>query len=83
MAADRVHFAIIGFGRLGQAMAEEAIFSGIAAGLGKPMITVIDRHAAAAGAIYRESRPALDGAADFAFIEVCLKVMYITVLLSI
>ncbi len=69
MAADRVHFAIIGFGRLGQAMAEEAIFSGIAAGLGKPMITIIDRQAAAAEAIYRESRPALDKAADFAFIE--------------
>jgi voltage-gated potassium channel Kch len=69
MAADRVHFVILGFGRLGQAMAEEAIFSGIAEGLGTPMITVIDRRAAAAEAIYRESRPALDKAADFAFIE--------------
>ena len=68
MAADRVHFLILGFGRLGQAMAEEAIFSGIAAGMGKPMITVLDRHAAEAEAIYRESRPALDKAADFAFI---------------
>lgn len=69
MAADRVHFAILGFGRLGQAMAEEAIFSGITEGLGKPMITVIDRHATQAEAIYRESRPALDKAADFAFVE--------------
>ena len=69
MAATRVHFVILGFGRLGQAMAEEAIFSGIAEGLGKPVITVIDRHAAAAEAIYRESRPALDKAADFQFIE--------------
>jgi hypothetical protein len=69
MTADRVHFVILGFGRLGQAMAEEAIFSGIAEGLGKPMITIIDRHAAAAEMIYRESRPALDKAADFAFIE--------------
>lgn len=69
MAAGRVHFAILGFGRLGQAMAEEAIFSGIAEGLGKPMVTVIDRHAARAESIYRESRPALDKAADFAFIE--------------
>ncbi|MEO7220979.1 MAG: RyR domain-containing protein [Devosia sp.] len=69
MAADRVHFAIVGFGRLGQAMAEEAIFSGIAAGLGKPMITVIDRYASASEALYRESRPALDMAADFAFIN--------------
>ena len=69
MAADRVHFVILGFGRLGQAMAEEAIFSGIAEGLGKPMITIIDRHATAAEVIYRESRPALDTAADFAFIE--------------
>lgn len=69
MAADRVHFIILGFGRLGQAMAEEATFSGLAEGLGKPMITVIDRHAMAAETIYRESRPALDKAADFAFIE--------------
>lgn len=69
MAARRVHFVILGFGRLGQAMAEEAIFSGIATGLGTPMITVIDRHAGAAERIYRESRPALDKAADFAFIE--------------
>jgi hypothetical protein len=69
MAADRVHFAILGFGRLGQAMAEEAIFSGTAQGLGKPMITVIDRDAMRVEAVYRESRPALDKAADFAFIE--------------
>ncbi len=69
MAADRVHFLIVGFGRLGQAMAEEAIFSGIAGGLGKPLITVVDRHAAQAERIYRESRPALDSAADFAFVE--------------
>jgi len=69
MAAQRVHFVILGFGRLGQAMAEEAIFSGLAEGLGKPMITVIDRDAAMVEAIYRESRPALDKAADFAFIE--------------
>lgn len=69
MAADRVHFAILGFGRLGQAMAEEAVFSGIAEGLGKPMITIIDRDAAQAETVYRESRPALDKAADFAFIE--------------
>jgi hypothetical protein len=69
MAASRVHFVILGFGRLGQEMAEEAIFSGLAEGLGKPMITVIDRHATADEAIYRESRPALDKAADFAFIE--------------
>jgi hypothetical protein len=69
MAAGRVHFVILGFGRLGQAMAEEAIFSGIADGLGRPMITVIDRHATLAETIYRESRPALDTAADFAFIE--------------
>ncbi len=69
MAASRVHFVILGFGRLGQEMAEEAIFSGIAEGLGMPMITVIDRHAASAEMIYRESRPALDKAADFAFIE--------------
>ena len=69
MAADRVHFLILGFGRLGQAMAEEAIFSGIAAGLGRPMITVLDRHAARAEAVYRESRPALDKAVDLAFIE--------------
>lgn len=69
MGADRVHFAILGFGQLGQAMAEEAIFSGIALGLGKPMITVIDRQAAAAERVYRESRPALDKAADFVFIE--------------
>ncbi|HZY69257.1 MAG TPA: RyR domain-containing protein, partial [Devosia sp.] len=69
MAAGRVHFLVVGFGRLGQAMAEEAVFSGIALGLGKPMITVIDRQAAKAEAIYRESRPALDKVADFAFIE--------------
>lgn len=69
MAADRVHFAILGFGRLGQAMAEEAIFSGIAEGLGKPMITIIDRDAAEAERVYRASRPALDKAGDFAFIE--------------
>jgi hypothetical protein len=69
MAAGRVHFAILGFGRLGQAMAEEAIFSGLAQGLGKPMITIIDRDAVAAESIYRESRPALEKAADFAFIE--------------
>jgi hypothetical protein len=50
-------------------MAEEAIFSGIAEGLGTPMITIIDRHAATTEAIYRESRPALDKAADFAFIQ--------------
>ena len=68
MAADRVHFLIIGFGRLGQAMAEEALFSGIAAGLGKPVITVLDRDATRAESIYRESRPALDKAADVAFI---------------
>jgi hypothetical protein len=69
MAASRAHFLIVGFGQLGQAMAEEAIFSGLAEGLDKPMITVVDRHAARAEAIYRESRPALDKAADFAFIE--------------
>jgi hypothetical protein len=69
MAADRVHFVILGFGRLGQAMAEEAIFSGIAEGLDTPMITVIDRHASLAGQIYRGNRPALDRAADFAFLE--------------
>ena len=68
MAAGRVHFLIVGFGRLGQAMAEEAVFSGLAEGLGKPMITVIDRDAVRAEAIYRESRPALDKAADFAFV---------------
>jgi voltage-gated potassium channel Kch len=69
MAADRVHFVILGFGRFGQAMAEEAIFSGLAAGLDKPMITVIDHEAKGAERIYRQSRPALDVAADVAFIE--------------
>ncbi|RYE09365.1 MAG: hypothetical protein EOP22_09720 [Hyphomicrobiales bacterium] len=68
MAAGRVHFLVIGFGGLGQAMAEEAIFSGLASGLGKPMITIIDKHAATAEAIYRATRPALDSAADVAFI---------------
>lgn len=69
MAADRVHLLVIGFGQLGQAAAEEAVFSGIAHGLGRPMVTVIDRRAGWAEALYRESRPALDRAADFAFIE--------------
>ena len=69
MAAERVHLLVIGFGRLGQAGAEEAIFSGLAAGLGKPMVTVVDRQAGWAERVYRESRPALDKAADVAFIE--------------
>ena len=69
MAADRVHLLVIGFGLLGQAATEEAIFSGLATGLGKPMITILDRQAGAAGRLYRESRPALDKAADVAFIE--------------
>lgn len=69
MAAERVHFLIIGFGGLGQAMAEEAIFSGIARGLNKPMITIIDRDAENAERIYRASRPSLAGAVDIAFID--------------
>ncbi len=69
MAAERVHLLVIGFGRLGQAGAEEAIFSGLAAGLGKPMVTIVDRQAGWAERVYRESRPALDKAADVAFIE--------------
>lgn len=69
MAAPRVHFLVAGFGRLGHAVAEEAVFSGIAAGLDRPMVTVLDRDASALGALYREGRPALDLAADFAFID--------------
>lgn len=69
MAADRVHLLVIGFGRLGQATAEEAIFSGLAHGLGKPMITVVDRHADWSGMVYRQTRPSLDAAVDMAFIE--------------
>lgn len=72
MAADRVHVVILGFGTLGQAMAEEAIFSGLAEGLERPMITVIDRDAAKIETVYRQSRPALDKAADVAFIEASL-----------
>lgn len=68
MAADRVHFLIIGFGGLGQAMAEEAIFSGIAHGLGKPLITVVDKDAAGAERLYRATRPALASAVDIAFV---------------
>jgi len=69
MAAGRVHLLVIGFGRLGQAAAEEAIFSGLAQGLDKPMVTVVDRHAGWAGMVYRETRPSLDTAVDMAFIE--------------
>lgn len=68
MAADRVHFVIIGFGGLGQAMTEEAVFSGIAKGLGKPMVTVIDKDAARAEHLYRAVRPSLEEAADIAFV---------------
>jgi hypothetical protein len=68
LAARRVHFVICGFGRLGQAMAEEAIFSGLAAGLDKPFITVLDVDAEARERLYRAARPGLDLAADFAFI---------------
>ncbi|HWA17388.1 MAG TPA: hypothetical protein VG757_00170 [Devosia sp.] len=69
MAAGRVHLLIAGFGRFGQAIAEEGIYSGIAAGLGRPMVSVLVRDAGQAEARYRASRPALDLAADFAFIE--------------
>ncbi len=69
MAADRVHLLVVGFGRLGEAAAEEAIFSGLAQGLGKPMVTVIDRHAQWSEMVYRQTRPALDAAVDMAFIE--------------
>jgi len=69
LAAARVHVVVCGFGRLGQAMAEEAIFSGLAAGLDRPMITVLDVAAGARERLYRAARPGLDLAADFAFIE--------------
>jgi hypothetical protein len=68
MAAARAHFLIVGFGGLGRAMAEEAVFSGTAFGLDRPMVTVIDKDAARAEALYRAVRPALERAADFAFI---------------
>lgn len=69
VAAPRVHFLVAGFGRLGHAVAEEAVFSGIATGFERPMVTVLDRDATALGALYREGRPALELAADFAFID--------------
>jgi hypothetical protein len=69
MAAPRVHVLIAGVGRVGQAIAEEAIYSGIAAGLGRPMVSVLDRDAKTVEARYRASRPGLDMAADFAFVE--------------
>lgn len=68
MAAGRVHFLVLGFGGLGRAMAEEAVFSGTAQGLGPPLVTILDKDAAEAEALYRAVRPALDLAADFAFI---------------
>jgi voltage-gated potassium channel Kch len=69
MAADRVHLLVAGFGRVGQAIAEEAISSGIVDGLATPMVTVLVRDASRAEAAFRASRPALDLAADIAFIE--------------
>ncbi|MEO6013138.1 MAG: RyR domain-containing protein [Devosia sp.] len=68
MAAPRVHLLVAGFGGLGQAVAEEAIFSGLAHGLRQPMVTILDRDAATAELFYRATRPALHTAADFAFI---------------
>ena len=75
MAADRVHILVVGFGRLGQAMAEEAVFSGLAEGLERPMVTVLDRDAARIEAQYRALRPALDLVADVAFIAADLAAM--------
>jgi hypothetical protein len=69
MAADRVHLLVVGFGRLGQEMAEQAVFGGLAAGLARPMITVVARNASTAETIYRHRRPELDRAADFLFID--------------
>jgi len=69
MAAGRVHLLVVGFGRLGQSVAEEAIFSGLVVGLGRPMVTVIDREARWAETAWRAGRPGLDRAVDMAFIE--------------
>jgi hypothetical protein len=66
--AQRVHTLIVGFTALGQAVAEEAVYSGIADGLGSPMVTIIDKDAGQLEQLFRAGRPALDLAADFAFI---------------
>jgi hypothetical protein len=69
LGASRVHLVVCGWTRLGEAIAQEAIFSGIARGLGTPTVTVLDKNAGAAEARYRAARAGLDLAADFAFIE--------------
>ncbi|HTJ02965.1 MAG TPA: RyR domain-containing protein, partial [Methylovirgula sp.] len=66
--AARVHLVIIGYGRLGRVLLEEAVQDSITGTLEKPFITVIDANAEAEAAAFARDKPQYDMAVDIAFI---------------
>lgn len=66
--AARVHLVIVGFGRLGRVVLEEAVQDSIAGTLEKPFVTVIDRDAETVAAAFAREKPEHAMAVDVAFI---------------
>lgn len=66
--AARVHLVIIGFGRLGRVLLEEAVQDSIAGTLEQPLVTVIDRNADAEADTFAREKPQYDMAVDAVFL---------------
>ncbi len=65
----RVHLVIIGFGRLGRVLLEEAVQDSIAGTLEQPFVTVIDRNAEAEADAFAREKPQYDMAVDIVFVQ--------------
>lgn len=65
----RVHLVIIGFGRLGRVLLEEAVQDSIAGTLEQPFVTVIDWNAEAEADTFAREKPQYDMAVDVVFVE--------------
>jgi hypothetical protein len=68
-AATRVHLLIVGFGRLGRVLLEEAVQDSVAGTLDKPFITIIDGDAKQKAQSFARDKPSYPMAVDIAFIE--------------
>ncbi len=69
---DRMHILIVGFGSYGEAIMIETLLSSLTSDLEKPLVTVIDIHAAHREKAFRLRYPELHKSAEIRFVDGCI-----------